>query len=168
MKKYTFKVDKKEVSVTDQELAIRDTDVSKSASDIAYWGEVVAALKKLLNLLLAEYRNWRAKAVVKILETDPKLAEWKCKANIESTSGFMKYKKATAEAQEQYDRASGIFEAMVTKASSKQSLLKVRGAQAPYTGGLDQTDPDNPEDTDKQAKIDAMKKARAKRRDDNA
>lgn len=165
MKKYTFKVDDREVSVTDQDLVIKNTDVSKSASDIAYWGEVVAALKRFLNLHLAEYRNWRAKSIDKILETDPKLAEWKTKVKIESTSGFMKYKKAIAEAQEQYDTASGIFEAMVTRASSKQSLLKVSGAQAPYVGGIDTTDSDNPDNTDKKAKIEAMKKARARRKD---
>ena len=162
MKTYIFEINKQEVSISESDLYIRDTNISKSASDIAFWGEVQAAMKEYLNLIQGEYRNWMAKSIVKILETEPKLAEWKAKARVESVPGFIKYKKAIAEAQKQYDCSSAIYEAMLTKASSKQSLLKTKSSSAPYVGGIDSTDPNQA--IDKQEKIEAYKQARRRRK----
>ena len=150
---YTFEVDGKEVSISSKDLLVTDTDVTRSSSDIAFWGQVVAALRNKLSVSEAEYRQWSAKCYSKILDVDPKLAEWKVKARVESLSGFIEHKKAIAGHQKSYDTSKSVFDAIVQKASSKQSMLKAKISEAPYVGGLDNI-------STRQSKVEAYKKAR--------
>lgn len=66
---------------------------------MARWGEILSAWQKEAAVKDAAYRMWRARQTQRILLNDPKMAEWKVKAEIESDSEFGKFKQAIADAQ---------------------------------------------------------------------
>lgn len=49
------------------------------------------------------YRSWRATQFEDIIATNGKLAEWKAKAALESMPGYVKHRRAVAEAREILD-----------------------------------------------------------------
>ncbi len=109
-------------------------DMKTIASRMGYWGNVWAAAAKEQSETDSVYRHWRATISEAILETDPKLAEWKVKSRIEAHSDFMKYKKAIALAEHNVILAKATFETLAKKANQLQS----RGAM--HRSELDATD----------------------------
>lgn len=94
------------------------------AAQIGYWGNVLAAAMEDLAAADAVYRNWRAQCVESYLEDDPRLAEWKIKAKIESDSSFMKYKGDIARC----NRNVAALQKIVEGYGKKANLLQSRGA----------------------------------------
>jgi hypothetical protein len=81
---------------------------------IGHWrylhGETLAALRRVE----AEYRVWRAQATANVLETDPKLAEWKVKAKVDLDPMYSRYKEATAVATKNEAAVRGMLDAYTT------------------------------------------------------
>lgn len=108
-------------------------DMARVASEMAWWASVQAAAEGEAEEVDAHYRRWRAIKTEEILAADPKLAEWKLKARIESDPKFIEYKKAVGKAKENVTLARGVFLSFDKKGNQLQS----RGAMA--RGELDKT-----------------------------
>jgi hypothetical protein len=110
----------------DDKLAITDIDADMAtvSSDIAFWGDVWSAAQEEATNADAHYRNWRATFTKSLLEEDPKLAEWKVKANIEGHPDFVKWKAAIARAE----RNVILARAMVDAFDGKRATLQSKGA----------------------------------------
>lgn len=122
-------VDGKKIKVNlDNELEITNIseDQSKVAAQMAYWSSVWSAAEAEKIMVDASYRRWRAQTGRKIIEREPKIAEWKVKQKIEAHSMFMKMKQAISIAASNAIIAKGIFESFRIKANALQS----KGAQA--------------------------------------
>lgn len=74
-----------------------DADAGKVAANMGLVGELLAETTEALERADAAYRKWRGVRVSSVLVDDPKLAEWKVKAQVEADDGFESYKGAVAE-----------------------------------------------------------------------
>jgi hypothetical protein len=110
----------------DAELDIGDVTegMTKVASQMGFWASVWASAAEQQMDVDAHYRAWRATRTRELLSEDPKLAEWKLKAELESDPNFLKYKRAIAHAERAVILARGMFEA----AEGKSRVLQSRGA----------------------------------------
>jgi len=81
-----------ELDVTSATPGIRAT----LAADVGTVGGLLADVIEEEECVDAEYRQWRGREFTKILEEDPKLAEWKAKARMEAKDAFLEYKRAAA------------------------------------------------------------------------
>lgn len=124
-------VDGIKVPVDRSTLLIDDIDEAQrtAAQLMAFWASVYGSAEGEKEAADAFYREWRAKATNKILEADPKLAEWKVKAKIEAHKDFRSLKTTLAKAAENVLVARGMFEACSKRANLAQSL----GAKARET-----------------------------------
>ena len=107
----------------------------KVASQLAFWGQVWAAAEAEAQRADAAYRQWRGDQTKMILESDPKLAEWKTKAHIEEMGTFVNLKAAIAEANRHVISAKSICEAFKVKAhvlQSKGAMFRAEG----HAGGV--------------------------------
>jgi hypothetical protein len=99
-------------------------NVDEIPNRIGYWGSI-------LSLAIAEkmkadvyYRQWRAISVNGILNGQPKLAEWKVKAIIESSTDFVEYKDRISSATYNVTFVKSMLEALVEKLHLTQSEKK--------------------------------------------
>lgn len=60
----------------------------------------------------ADYRNWRANEGMRLLQEDPKLAEWKVSHAIESNTDYLDHQRRLAKAKADYTAAASHFEAL--------------------------------------------------------
>jgi hypothetical protein len=100
--------------------------MSRVAASIGWWGDVAASAEEELTQADAHYRAWRAGEVKRQLALDPKMAEWKVKAEVESHPNFLKFKHAIASAEGNLARARQ----MVNAFEAKSRVLQSRGAIA--------------------------------------
>lgn len=116
-------VDGSPVSSPDSELEIGDisADMTMVPAQVAYWGAVWAAAEEEKMLADAAYRQWRANLSNKILERDPRLAEWKVKSLVESDEKFVSLKAALAKAENNVFLARTRHESFKVKAATLQS-----------------------------------------------
>jgi hypothetical protein len=74
-------------------------DMDTVSARIGFFGEVLAAASEEKIKLDAAYRKWRAEIAKRSLKDDPKISEWKVKADIESDPKFTAFKEAEAKAE---------------------------------------------------------------------
>lgn len=92
---------------------------------LGYWGSVLADATGELKKVDAWYRKFRAEVTNEVLAKDPKIAEWKLKARIEATDGFIQHKNALAMAEKNVR----LCEAMVRAFDKKANQLQSKGAK---------------------------------------
>ena len=99
-------------------------DPTKPVDDIAAllarWGYILAAWQHEASVKDAAYRMWKAKQAKVLLDADPKLAEWKVQAEIESSPEWGKFKAAIADAQRCVSLCWSVLEALRARAAQNQ------------------------------------------------
>lgn len=75
-------------------------DMDAIPDEISFYGRVLAALEREFVIADAGYRQWRAQYMCELLKNDPKLSEWKAKAEIEADEEFDRRKRDIAEISE--------------------------------------------------------------------
>ncbi len=133
----TIRVDGHEVTLdTEGDLTVGalSGDMDKVASQMGYWGNVWAAAVEEAGKADAFYRQWRAQTIMAILDSDPKLAEWKVKAGVEVHPTFVKYKSALALADANVIAAKTAFDSFSKKANTLQSKGAMSRAELDATG----------------------------------
>jgi len=123
-------------------IANLDQDMDRVASQMAWWGSVLAAAEREQVQCDSHYRNWRGKAWLAASEAKTKAPpEHVIKATVESKPDFLKYKEAIATAAENVALARAVFEAY----SKKANVLQSRGArQRSELGAQGMTTPEKP------------------------
>jgi len=109
----------------DQTLRIHNADAERHevAADMAWWGVIAAAAESQVERLTAAAASWHADALVKCLQQDEKMSEWKAKAN---ASGHAEYRKMTqdiANASEQAKKASTVHWSLVRKMDMLKEMI---------------------------------------------
>jgi hypothetical protein len=112
------------------DLTIHDisSEMDNVANQHSWWGGVLAAARAEAEKLEAMYRQWRAKESLRVLERDPKLAEWKVKLKVEASPDFMRHKEAKALAIRNVSQLENIVESFRVKAEQ----LRSKGAHARF------------------------------------
>lgn len=159
----TITIDGEEIDVDRSELAITDldADMTKAASQMAYWGGLWGAAEAEKVSADAAYRTWRAEYGKQVLEADPKLAEWKVKQQIEASKKFSVHKERIATSV----RNASVLRAMYESFRSKCSLLQSKGAMARAeleATGMNTKRRDDP--AERKKKEDVIRSARKKRK----
>jgi hypothetical protein len=137
---------------TKVDLPIADVsvDMSKVAAQIGWWGSVWAAAEKERMQSEAHYRRWRAGMTNGILDSDPKLAEWKLRARIEADPKFIEFKDALAQAEENVVLAKNQVEAFKAKGNQLQSRGAMQRSELDATG---MTTPERPKSAPMRSKM---------------
>jgi hypothetical protein len=133
-----------EMDATDDgDLIINDITegMSRVASSIGWWGDVSASAEEELTQADAHYRAWRANEVKRQLAIDPKMAEWKVKAEVESHPNFLKFKHAIASAEGNLARARQMVNAFEAKSRTLQSRGAMERSALDATGMSTPTKP---------------------------
>lgn len=104
------------------------------ASDIAFHGRMLGAAEKQREEIDARYRQWRAEVANKCLANDPKMAEWKVKAFIESQPDFIKLKKFAAQVTEWIVTLNWACKALMQKSELLRSMGAAERQQLQATG----------------------------------
>lgn len=118
-------VDGEDICVdVDAELPIVDVDedMRRVAAQMGYWGAVMGAAEREKEAVDAFYRRWRAQTQNAILESDPKLSEYKVKSRIEAEAKFLELKDAYARCCEAHTTSRNTFEALGRRANLLQSM----------------------------------------------
>ncbi len=120
----------------DDLLVITDVgnDMDMVAAQMSFWASLHAEAEAEKIKVDTYYRNWRAKVGQKLLETDPKLAEWKVRQLIESHRNFEALKEAISRAAHNTTVTRGIYESLRTKANMLQSKGAMMRAELDATG----------------------------------
>ena len=108
------------------DLTITDisAEMDRVAAEIGWAGEIWGETKRQMIVADAEYRTWRANEARKLLDADPKMPEWKVKAAIESSPGFMIHKKRIADTE----RNEAVMATVVAAFKHKSEQLRSKGA----------------------------------------
>lgn len=102
------------------------SDMDTIASQIAWYGRILASAERAAERADIQYRSWRAHASNQALSRDPKLAEHKIKIFVESQPLFIQHKELIASAEELVTRMQKAVVALQVKAD----ILRSRGAIA--------------------------------------
>jgi hypothetical protein len=131
-----MKVMGEEIELDRSQLLIMDIgeDMDNVASQVSYFGSLWAEAEREEMAADTYYRAWRAKEGEKILASDPKMAEWKVRQEIEASSQFTVIKEQLAIARRNSVALRGHFEAFKVKASILQSKGAMRRAEMESTG----------------------------------
>lgn len=110
----------------DDILHIHNADAERHtvAADMAWWGVIAAAAQSRVDKLAAAAASWHADALVKCLQMDEKMSEWKAKANASSHKEYLKIQEDVATAQEMASRASTVHWALVRKMDMLKEMIK--------------------------------------------
>lgn len=103
-----------------------DQEMDRVSAQLAWWGSVAASAAKEAADADSYYRQWRAQRTKDLLQADPKIAEWKVKAEIEASEAFLELKYGVALANENAQLAVAMVQALKEKAN----LLPSKGARA--------------------------------------
>ena len=109
----------------DDALRIHNADAERheTAADMAWWGTIAAAAEAQVARLTAAAASWHADALVKCLQADEKMSEWKAKANASGHATYAKMQQDIADAGEQAAKAQTIHWAYVRKYSMLEAML---------------------------------------------
>lgn len=110
------------------------TDMDRVAAMMGFWASVWASAEREAEEVDAHYRRWRARKTAELLDGDPKLAEWKVKAQIESDDKFVQFKSAAAKCQEAIVAARGVVDSFDKKANALQSKGAMMRKELDATG----------------------------------
>jgi hypothetical protein len=126
-----------------------------AASQIAYWGNVLSLAEALAEEADASYRGWRAKSISELLSADPKLAEWKAKAEVEASVGFQLHKLAQARANRNVSSLQRLLMGLTHKSELLRSVGARQRAELEATGMTTRfRDPDADPDAGREAEYD--------------
>lgn len=160
--KLSLVVDGQNVSIDfDEDMQIGDIseDMTKVASQVAFWGAVWAAAESESKRADAAYRQWRADQTNMVLEADPKMAEWKARAKVEELKTFVELKSAISQAEANAVSARQVCEAFKIKAHVLQSFGAHKRAEM-FADDVHTSEPkakSAPSDTERSARVSAMK-----------
>jgi len=99
----------------------------KAAAKMAWWGSVWGEAQAEVDRADAGYRAWYAGSQMATLKEDPKAAEWKVKAVIESSPQFLEFKRHIADMKEAAKKAETVYDSfkqltfMLGKAESREA-----------------------------------------------
>lgn len=96
-------------------------DMNKVAALMGRWGSLCAEAEAEKTVVDMHYRKWRADLTQKIMEAEPKLAEWKVKSKIEANPDFAKMKMAIAQTIKNFSTARYVYGSLLEKAHMLQS-----------------------------------------------
>jgi len=118
-------------------------EMSRLPGQVAYYGGALAEAQALEAQVTAQYRAWRAKQIEAVLESEPKLAEWKVKAKLEALPQFMQHKEAIARTEKVVRDLWAVYEAFLRKADMLRSKGARQRAELEASGGISTSlDPD--------------------------
>ena len=104
------------------------SDVSREASSVAglmgLAGELMAYTVEQLTITDAGYRGWRAATAKKVLDVDPKTAEWKVKLDIESDSKFIEWKNSVGQLEGDLEYLRAYMSSLQVKASMIRATIE--------------------------------------------
>lgn len=134
----------------DEILHIHNADAERHtvASDMAWWGILAAAAEAQVAKLTAAAASWHADALVKCLQQDEKMSEWKAKANASGHAEYLKIQNHIAEAQEQASKASTIHWALVRKMDMLRAMIQGESNTARGAGDIGRAPPTAPQGPD--------------------
>lgn len=103
-----------------EELGVYDHNADHDViiDSIARAGEYLADAVAAVTIGDRDYRQWRGKATLSALRAEPKLAEWKVRANVEARDHFKTFKTELAERQVSVDILRGYVDALKMRAAS--------------------------------------------------
>ncbi len=116
-------------------------EMDRVSAQLAYWSAVAAEAKRDVIRVDAHYRRFRAIASNAALEATANLAEWKVKARVESTDGFIQHKEAVALSEKHLVLCNGMVMAFDKKANQLQSIGAKRRSEM---GAQGMTTPERP------------------------
>lgn len=110
----------------DDVLRITNADAERHsvAADVAWWGVIAAAAASQVERLAAAAASWHAKALVKCLQTDDKIAEWKAKATANSHDEYLELLQAVADAKEESEKANNIHWSLIRKSDMLREMIR--------------------------------------------
>lgn len=97
-------------------------EMDRVSAQLGYWTAVAAEAKSEAIGVDAQYRAFRANAANAVLEATPNLAEWKVKARVDATAGFLQHKNAIAAAEKNLSLCEGMVLSFSKKANQLQSI----------------------------------------------
>jgi hypothetical protein len=104
------------------------SDISREASSVAglmgLAGELMAHTVEQLTLVDAGYRGWRAATAKKVLDADPKTAEWKVKLEIESDPKFIEWKNSIGQLEGDLEYLRAYMSSLQVKASMIRATIE--------------------------------------------
>lgn len=122
--KIKVSIGKEKIEIDTREVCLI-TDVSTGmdevAAQIAWYGELLGAAEAEKVRADSAYRRWRGKVSKDALKKDPKVAEWKVKAEIESSETFSQYKEAIAQTECQVNALRNLVLALKEKSPNLRS-----------------------------------------------
>lgn len=101
-----------------------DEDMTTIAPMLAWYGRLLAQARWSVDVLEADLKRWKAATTAAVLADNPKLAEWKVKAEVESQPAMNTHLRAIADAWVVANRLDSAFTALKVKAD----MLRSRGA----------------------------------------
>jgi len=107
-----------EVNTDEQMISDIGADMTKVASQMAWWASVMGEAERELIEVDADYRAWRSG---KVAALPASLAEWRVKAAIDGDTEFKTHKRAIARCEGNITTARGMFDAFAKKANVLQS-----------------------------------------------
>lgn len=111
-------------------------DAAQVAAYMGTVGELVAEYTAQLELLDAKYRTWRAQATDRLLQTDPKMAEWKVNVGVNAQPNFLEFKTEAARLTGALEWLRSFHEALRIKASMVRARVEIHRAGASYAGDV--------------------------------
>lgn len=153
----TLVVDGEEQTIDlDEVMVIVDPEEDRRtvAADIAWWGELWARAVEAAEISDAEYRVWSGKSMNAAIDpaTGKAPAEWKVKAIVESSDGFLTMKKRIAAANGNVTRTKAVFEAYCHKAELLRGKTQQEAREAFHANALGRDRPDADATEDPRAK----------------
>ncbi len=118
----------------DLQIGALSGDMDKVAAQMGFWASVWAAAIRESDEADAHYRHWRGRMVSRILDSEPKLAEYKVNAQINAMPEFLKWKAGQAAAAEHVVLAKGMFESLHMKSNQLQSKGAMSRSELDATG----------------------------------
>lgn len=115
----------------DAALRIHNADAERHevAADMAWWGVIAAAAEAQVQRLTAAAASWHSDALVKCLQQDEKMSEWKAKANASAHQEYLRIQNDIANAQEMAGRANTVHWAYVRKMDMLKEMIKGDSAE---------------------------------------
>lgn len=99
-------------------------DMDRVAAQMAWWGAVWAAAERQKIEVAGKYRKWKSIALLEAKARGEKDAEWKIRAHVEGSEGFLAFQDEIALAEEAVVLSKNVFDAF----SKKANMLQSRGA----------------------------------------
>jgi hypothetical protein len=96
-------------------------DLDSVAAQMAWWASVWAAAERQELATDGEYRQWKSRAMLAALAKAPKDSEWKIKAVVEGSDGFLKFQSNKALARDAAVLSKAMFDSYAKKANALQS-----------------------------------------------